>query len=237
MESKNIPYSTILFDFDGTLTSSLPIWIAAYQYALKNFGIQISSEEVVSSCFYRSWADVVNDFEIPSVEVFEDHVKTGLEEAFVNAQLFDGVMPVLETLRTMNIKLGIVTSSRQNVVKKFLQLHNIHEHFDSLITADDIENYKPHPEPVLKALSQLNKNSHEALMVGDSSADMLAAQAANVDKALFFPEEHDEFYDLNELKLHQPEFLFHNYFELLPKLGNTKIQYNRFNQPEHQQSI
>lgn len=211
-------YSTILFDFDGTLTHSLPLWMRAYQFALSQYGIDLPSDRVIEKCFYRPWEDLVKDFEIPSIEDFSAHVHTGLEAAMPEAILFDDVMHVLETCRQRGIKLGIVTSSTKSVVKKFISENNMEGLFGTVITANDITNFKPHPEPVFKALQEIGSEVEASLFVGDSSADMMAAANAGMDKALFLPDEHVIYYDFVQLKTHEPHYVFHKYSELLTTL-------------------
>ncbi len=214
-------YSTILFDFDGTLTHSLPLWMRAYQFALSQYGIDLPSDQVIGKCFYRPWEDLVADFELPSIIDFSAHVHTGLEAAMPEAILFDDVMSVLETCRERDIKLGIVTSSTKSVVKKFLSENNMEGLFNTVITANDITNFKPHPEPVFKALAEIDSDVESSLFVGDSSADMLAAENAGMHKALFLPDEHTIYYDFVQLRAHQPHFVFHKYSELLTALESA----------------
>ncbi|MDZ4836682.1 MAG: HAD family hydrolase [Candidatus Melainabacteria bacterium] len=211
-------YSTILFDFDGTLTHSLPLWMRAYQFALSKYGINLPSDQVIEKCFYRPWEDLVSDFELPSIADFSVHVHTGLEAAMPEAILFDDVMHVLETCRESGITLGIVTSSTKTVVKKFLADNNMEGLFNTVITANDITNFKPHPEPVFKALAEVGGDAKTCLFVGDSSVDMLAAGNAGCHKALFLPDEHIIYYDFVELKTHEPHYVFHRYSELLTTL-------------------
>jgi HAD superfamily hydrolase (TIGR01549 family) len=208
-EEISFNYSAILFDFDGTLTPSLPLWLKAYQGAMAQLGVKLSSEEVVRRCFYRPWQEVVTEFELQSVQVLEEKVLDGLEEAFSDAYLIEGVMHTLDACRRKDTKLAIVTSSIERVVRKFLLEHNIADYFSSVVTAEHVAHHKPHPEPVMMALSHLELGTHQSLMVGDSSADILAARAANVDNALFFPDDHHQFYDFEKLRLHDPHFIFH----------------------------
>lgn len=211
-------YTTILFDFDGTLTPSLPLWREAYQYALSQFGINLSQEEVVRSCFYRSWKDIVAQFGINSIDEFRAHVRTGLENAFIHAVPFKGVIEFLEECSGRSVKMGIVTSTTKNFVSKFFESHNMEKYFQAIVTADDISNHKPHPEPVLLALDLLKSKAEDSLIIGDSSVDLLAGHAAGVERGLFFPHEHSVFYDYHELNSHEPHFVFHDYMELKERL-------------------
>jgi pyrophosphatase PpaX len=196
----------------------------AYQFALSQYGIDLKSEDVIGRCFYRPWEDLVAEFELPSLTDFGTHVHFGLEEAMPEAVLFDDVEAVLEACRVRGIKLGIVTSSTKKVVKKFIQENNLEGYFGTLITADDIVNFKPHPEPVYKGLAELGSDAETSLFVGDSSADMLAAENAGLHKALFLPDEHIIYYDFTELRAHEPHLVFHRYSELLTRLEPVPLQ-------------
>ena len=55
--------------------------------------------------------------------------------------------------------------------------------FDLLVCADDVENPKPHPEPVLRALGELDASAERTVFVGDSVHDMRSGRAAGVDTA------------------------------------------------------
>lgn len=190
----------------------------AYQFALSQYGIKLASEEVIGRCFYRPWKDLVTEFELPSIDEFGTHVHVGLEAAMPEAVLFDDVETVLEACRVRGIKLGIVTSSSKKVVKKFIDENNLEGYFGCLITADDITNFKPHPEPVFKGLAEVGGTPETSLFVGDSSVDMLAAASAGLHKALFLPDEHMIYYDFKELESHEPHLVFRKYAELLERL-------------------
>jgi pyrophosphatase PpaX len=212
-------YSTILFDFDGTLTPSLPLWVRAFQFAFAQYGVSVTGADVVRRCFYRSWASVVDEFALPSLADFSAYVETGLVEAFDDAVLFEGVTGFLEECRLQDVKLGIVTSSKRILVERFLERYGLSAQFAAVVTADDIIYHKPHPGPILMALSTLASTSEGSMFVGDSAADMLAAGAAGMDKALFFPDEHHEFYDFDELTSHEPHLVFHDYHQLAASLS------------------
>jgi len=207
-------YSTILFDFDGTLTSSLELWLLAFHYAFAKFDLKLTDQVIIKRCFYRAFADVVVEFNLPSSIQFGQMVKEGLSIVFEEATLFSGVQEVLLACANQNIKLAVVTSSPRTIVAKALKNLDIDSFFSTIVTADDIVNFKPHPEPVLLALKRLESRSDETLVIGDSQADMLAGQAAGLKTGLFYPDVHKQFYDLHKLKETDPHFVFHHYDEL-----------------------
>ncbi len=81
-------YSTILFDFDGTLTSSLELWLQAFHYAFAKFDIKLADQVIIERCFYREFAAVVEEFSLPSAIQFGQKVKEGLSIVHAENRLF-----------------------------------------------------------------------------------------------------------------------------------------------------
>lgn len=181
--------------------------------------MHLGSEDVIRSCFYRPWSEIIREYNLPSMEDFSNKVQEGLAESFVEAVPFAGVEDFLKSCQAQSVKMGIVTSTTRKMVEIFFESHDLAKYFSVLITADDIQNFKPHPEPVFLALSRLGSKPEESLFIGDSSVDMLAANAAGLEKWLFFPHEHHVYYDFEHLKSHEPHFVFHDYSELKNKIA------------------
>jgi pyrophosphatase PpaX len=59
-----------------------------------------------------------------------------------------------------------------------MDLCGLTRHFDLIVAPEDVENPKPHPEPVLFALGKLGVEAGEALFVGDSPHDIAAGREA-----------------------------------------------------------
>jgi soluble P-type ATPase len=77
--------------------------------------------------------------------------------------------------------MAVVTSKRQKMAHRGLELMEIMEYFSVVVTVDDTEEHKPHPAPVLKALEKLGAAPEEAIMVGDSIYDIQCAHNAGVE--------------------------------------------------------
>jgi pyrophosphatase PpaX len=218
MTDKGLRYSTVLFDFDGTLTPSLELWVQGLRHAFAKFDQYPPDEIIIERCFYRDFQEIVTEFKLTSVDEFTQHVHSGIAEAFSQARLFQGVLEVLEECSRRKIKLGVVTSSPHMIVDKTLRSLNALSFFESLVTADDITHFKPHPEPVLLSLERLNGNPNETLLIGDSAADIRAGRAAGIATALFFPDSHAQFYDFKTLVDTGPDFVFHTYDDIMSHL-------------------
>lgn len=221
LDLKKKHYTTILFDFDGTLTPSLPLWCEAYQWAMSQWGVVFDDEETVRVCFYKPWDEIVSSYKIPSKDEFRAKVREGLEQAFVRAVPFHGVVEFLDDCLSRQTKMAIVTSSNRPFVDSFLKSHNMEKYFLAIVTADDIKNHKPHPEPVHLALSLLESKPEESLIIGDAVVDLQAGHAAGLDRWLFFPHEHSVYYDFKELESHEPHHVFHDYPTLRSLLAKS----------------
>jgi HAD superfamily hydrolase (TIGR01509 family) len=221
-------YRAVLFDFDGTLTPSLPLWVNGYRLALGSaFGLELSDDEIIKRCFFRDWGDVAADLGIGSVDELRVQVQIGVQEAFLEAQLFPHARPLLEHCRAHGLQTALVTSSPRAIVGPVAVRLGLHELFDFVISGDDVTHYKPHPEPVLTTLAALARAAGEAIMVGDSRVDILAGKAAGVATALFLPEEHTRFHSFDELRATEPDHVFVCHTELPALLGLPPILLER----------
>jgi pyrophosphatase PpaX len=217
-------YSTILFDFDGTLTPSLQLWVEAFQYAFEHYRVAVSTSEIVEQCFYRSWDEIALQYKIPPGADFRRQIEEGLELAFEKAELFEGVSDVLQECQRHGIAMAIVTSSSRRIVERVVERTEIGLYFSALITSDDIKNFKPHPEPVHAALERLGRAAHETLLIGDSISDMLAAKAAGVDHALFYHDDQRHFVNYEQLLATEPKFVFGNFSDIATHLAPATIK-------------
>lgn len=212
-------FSTVLFDFDGTLTPSLELWLQAWQYALDYHNLMLEESIIIKQCFNRNYSDVADDFGIVSGISLEQQVQKGLEIAYLQARLFPQVVELLQSCGVANLTLGLVTSSFRNQVDTALAKFGIGQYFATVVTGNDVTHHKPHPEPVEIALHRLQKKPQETLFVGDNRVDVLAGKAAGTATALFLPQEHLRFYDFQMLRATEPDFVFSEYYQLFSYLG------------------
>jgi pyrophosphatase PpaX len=212
-------YRAILFDFDGTLTPSLPLWIRAYHIALRYFGLELSDAEVARRCLFRDWDVVASDLQVGSGEQLRLQMDIGLREAFMEAALFPLALSLIEQCRVQGRQTALVTSSPRTLMSAVLPRLGLHEQFDFIICGDDVKNYKPHPEPVLTTLSALGRLPHEAIMIGDSRVDVLAGKAAGTATALFLPDDPNPLHSIEALRATGPDHIFSDHSELPALLG------------------
>ena len=212
-------YRAILFDFDGTLAPSLPLWIKSFQIALGHYKVTLTDAQVLNKCFFRDWGDITAEFGLGSTAEFQARVDTSLQQAFLEAELFPLARPLIEHCRSHGLQTALVTSSPRSIVGGVLTRLDLHGLFDFTICGDEVKNYKPHPEPVTTTLTALKREAHEAIMIGDSHADILAGKAAGTRTALYLPDDHHRFHDTAKLRATEPDHVFEDHAELPMLLG------------------
>jgi pyrophosphatase PpaX len=214
----------VLFDFDGTLSPSLPLWLEAYHIALRTFSVTLTDAEVLRRCFFRDWADVAADLGVCTAIELQVEVDRGLQQSFAAAELFPLARNIIEHCREQGLQTALVTSSPRGLIDTVAAKLDVDHLFDFVICGGEVANYKPHPEPVLRTLQALECAPDAAIMIGDSAADILAGKAAGTRTALFMPDDHHRFHDGERLRATKPDFIFTEHGELRGLLGLSKLR-------------
>lgn len=208
-------YRYVLLDWDGNLARTLHLWLAITRDIFQQHGYELSDKEIVSK--FGGFVANMTASGIPEAEATEmysqavEAVKSKLPEI----ELYPDAVLVVEQLRARDKSIALVTSSVAEHVTPALEKYGFDSLFDAVISADNVVNHKPDPEPVEKALEALGGNIEEAIIVGDSRSDILAGRNAGIDSVLFYPPEHELFYERNELEKYQPTYVIDNFKMLL----------------------
>lgn len=175
---------TILFDLDGTLIDTNELIIASFTHTLKKHSETPYTREQILSFIgpplYDSLAQVDPDNVEAMVATYREH-NLANHDKYVIA--YPTVVDTIKTLKEKGYQLGIVTTKMRDTALLGLKLTGMEDAFDVVIGLDDVTNAKPHPEPIIKALTQLNANPLNAIMVGDNYHDIEAGQNAGIKTA------------------------------------------------------
>jgi HAD superfamily hydrolase (TIGR01549 family) len=192
------PYQYILLDWDGNLAKTLDVWMDATRLPLKNRGIHISDNQIAMQCFGRP---------------HEGYAELGIVDV-------EAATPyVLEELKNQGKRIALITSSLSENVVPTLKKYELDHFFDVLVTNEDTDHHKPHPEPLEKALELLGGGKDQAIMIGDSDKDIQAAKNAGVDSILFFPDEHKKFYTVEDMQNLKATFMIEDFREVVSIVG------------------
>jgi len=172
----------VIFDFDGTLADTLPVCFLAFESVFKKFDNREVTSEEIKAMFGPSETGIIrknlkNNKYDEAIELYYEIYKERHKNFVQNNE---DINALLSLLKTMGYKLGIVTGKARRSLDISLECLGLHNIFDVIITGDDVEFQKPHPEGIFKALEYLNVFPNEAVFLGDSDADIMAGKQANV---------------------------------------------------------
>jgi pyrophosphatase PpaX len=173
----------VLFDLDGTLIDTVDLILASYRHTVEVHGLDPVSDEVwleglgipLRVQFRRFTSEPARIADL--IATYLDHNRVH-HDALVGQ--YPGVLEEVRRLRESGVRLGVVTSKMHGGLEQGITAGGFDGLFEVLIGADDVENPKPHPEPVLRALNRLGVDPSDAVFVGDSPHDMAAGRAAGV---------------------------------------------------------
>ncbi len=93
-----------------------------------------------------------------------------------NMRLFEGVETILTYLKNKGIKICLATSADKPSVMRVMNKFGLTNHFDEIISSNDVKEAKPNPEMFINASKKLEVDPNKCLVVGDSPFDVIAAK-------------------------------------------------------------
>lgn len=172
----------LLFDFDGTLADTLPICYYAFQSVFREFDKRELASDEIKAMFGPSETGIIRGNLIHADKdlAIEHYYRKYQEKHSELVEYNKEIHSLLKDLKAQGVKLAIVTGKAQRSLDISLVELYMDGLFDVVITGDDVNRPKPHPEGILKALNQLGIEKQEALFFGDSNADIQAGKGAEV---------------------------------------------------------
>jgi sugar-phosphatase len=201
--------NTVIFDMDGLLIDSEPLWQEAADIIFKQYGISLSNEQYVTTTglrtkeFLQWWFNYFNlgDEELARAE--KNIVQIVIEKVEQKGKMMQGVHYIFDFFHKKNFKIGLATSSPQALVDIVIGMLGIKPYLQAVSTAEFLPYGKPHPQVYLNCAEQLQVHPTECICFEDSFNGMIAAKAARM-KCVIVPhhsQQKDERWGAADLKL------------------------------------
>ena len=187
----------ILFDFNGVIIDDEPVQMKAYQEILAKEGIELTEEDYysclgmddktfVEAAYKRAdkkpETNKILEITLAKSEKWREMVANELP-------LFEGVVDFIKKM-AKEFELGIVSMARREEIEFVLETSGLRDYFAIIISAEDVENCKPHSECYLKGFNELDsyriKRQHlpmvhgECLVIEDSPPGIISAKNARL---------------------------------------------------------
>src|SRR5436190_12492742 len=144
-------FRAVIFDLDGVLADSEPWWNEIDAKLLAQYGVRYRGEyhRNVLGVSYRLAVEFYKKafgLSVCTEEMMRRRAEIATEFFAHRIDLFPSVKEVLQQLRRMKLSLAIATSSVSASARPFLDRHRLMAFFDAIVTGDEIERGKPHPD-------------------------------------------------------------------------------------------
>lgn len=178
--------NTVIFDMDGLLIDSEPLWQKAGMAALEKLGAKITVQQYYGSTGLRTpewieyWFDHFRIDRSQAVAAVKDIEDRSIEAIDSNGLAFPGTMYILDFFKDRKFKIGLATSSPLRLVNVVVKKLGIESYFDALSSAEGLPYGKPHPQVYINCASRLNVSPLQCLCFEDSFNGLISAKAARM---------------------------------------------------------
>jgi len=178
----------VLIDLDGTLLDTAPELVASVNALLLSRGLEPLPETCVRNLIGKGVAHLVTGAMQLSMRAAPDAytIAQAIEQFNAiywrfngtQARLYPEAFNGLTALRGAGLKTACVTNKPSAFTLPLLQAVHCFDQFDAVVCGDEVTNKKPAPDALWLACKRLSVQPNEAVMIGDSANDALAARAA-----------------------------------------------------------
>jgi phosphoglycolate phosphatase len=179
-------YRTLLFDFDYTLADSARACVACINFGLQQTGYPEVPFDSACRTIGLSLPDIFEKLagrgDPKQKEAFANWFLVKADEVMVDwTRMMAPVPTLLPLLKHKGIGLGIVSTKYRHRMISILDREQLTSCFDVIIGAEDVQQLKPHPQGVQKAMAVLGATPATTLYIGDSLTDARTAAKAGID--------------------------------------------------------
>jgi len=190
-ENQKLTVDAVMFDLDGTLIDSVPIYYEIIDIVFAELEVPAVSREILLEAMDDgdfNWDCVLPDHMKKHKNELSEKARVIIDEIapamFHNqVKLIPGTDVIFKEISATGIKIGLVTSTpAQRMAVKMIPLSNaglVHL-LEVIVTADDVRHKKPSAEPLIQCSEKLGVTLKKCVYVGDTRVDIRAGKAAGM---------------------------------------------------------
>jgi phosphoglycolate phosphatase len=196
----------VIFDMDGTLVDSSITIVNAINYVRSKLSLEeldkelilrkVNDPELNPALFFYETEEFSSEHEQWFSEYYTDNHEKELE-------LYVGIEALLKELQEKGYKLAVATNAYRGSTLESLRHLNVLDYFSSIACYDDVGRGKPAPDMLEKNLEDVELKAQNAIFVGDSERDLMAANTMKMDYIMInwgFSDYEDAIHTVDELK-------------------------------------
>ncbi len=179
--------SAVIFDMDGVLVDSEPIYLRSNERIFAGLGIRVPREdyqEFVGTSADRMWTTLKQRFHLREpVKTLVHREYDGFLDELVRLDSLPpiaGVEQLVRELQALPVRLAVASSSFRKVVEAVLAKSGLAAFFEVTVCGEDVERGKPDPDIFLKTADHLGVPPAQCLVIEDSPRGIVGAKAAGM---------------------------------------------------------
>ncbi len=175
----------LIFDLDGTLADTMPLHFKGWQSACKKFGAEIDNEFLRKHTGSPGWLiadEIIKKNNLNGRVSIDQIVEEKLFTFSRDQHMVKPIMPVVDIVKKYYgiLPMAVGTGGHREAVERTLEVAGIRKYFDIVITANDVRNFKPHPETFLKCAGLMKVDPEFIEVFEDGDLGIQAAIAAGM---------------------------------------------------------
>jgi sugar-phosphatase len=189
-------FNTVIFDMDGLLIDSEPLWGEAATEIFQQYGFQLTKAQYATTTGMRTKEFVEWWFSRYKIDARENAIAENaiLQNVVGKVATIGKAMPGVEHIFNFfierNFKIGLATSSGQPLIDVVVDKLGIRNYLQSIESAAELPYGKPHPQVYLNCAAALSSHPTQCICFEDSINGLIAAKAARM-KCVVVPAAHD----------------------------------------------
>jgi HAD superfamily hydrolase (TIGR01509 family) len=177
---------TVIFDMDGLLIDSEPLWLEAGTEVMANYGKKLTAAQYETTIGLRTKEWIEHWFRFFSIPEHTSDAAVALilqlveEKIKEKGKALPGVEYIFQYFAAKNFKIGLATSSPMQLANVVVDKLGIRKYLQVITSAENLPFGKPHPQVYMECAEALESHTSTCLCFEDSFNGLIAAKAAKM---------------------------------------------------------
>ncbi len=175
----------LIFDLDGTLADTMPYHFQGWERACKKYGARMDPDFLRRHTGSPGWiiaSEIIRECNLEGIVTIDQIVAEKLNQFNKIQDKVKPIEPVAAIVRKYfgKLPMAVGTGGHREAVERTLEITGLRKYFDIIVTANDVDNFKPHPETFLRCAELINVDPPHIEVFEDGDFGIEAAKEAGM---------------------------------------------------------